>query len=103
MLITPKLYSTVKPKVKINLQNPYSVRVGQTISLVCTVTAANPNTIISWKWIKTESPNDVLYEGENFTISNIQRGSSGSYSCTAQNSVGTSEAATIHVNVLCMY
>lgn len=89
------------PEVSSNLSSPYKVREGETVTLVCTVTDANPNTGITWKWIKTNNPNNVLHNGPNYTVSNIKKGSSGSYSCTANNIVGASEVATVYVDVLC--
>ncbi|XP_078323845.1 neural cell adhesion molecule 1-like isoform X3 [Crassostrea virginica] len=89
-----------KPDVKSSSSSPYKVREGQTATLSCTVTDANPNTGITWRWIKTDFPNTILHTGASYTILNIQRGRSGSYSCTANNTIGTSEAATIYVDVL---
>ena len=94
---------TDKPDVKSSSSSPYKVREGQTASLSCIVTDANPNTGITWGWIKTDSLNTILYTGANYTIPNIQRGKSGSYNCTANNTIGTSEAATIYVDVLCKF
>nr|XP_022289451.1 hemicentin-1-like isoform X3 [Crassostrea virginica] len=88
-----------KPDVRSTLPSPFKVIEGQTATLECTVTAANPNTVITWRWFKTDSPNNVLHNGPSYTIPNIQRGRSGSYNCTASNTVGTSEAATVNVNV----
>ena len=82
--------------------SPYRVKEGKTATLVCTVSDANPNTGITWRWFNTDSPNIVIYNESNYTISNIQRGRSGSYSCKATNTVGISEAATIEVDVQCM-
>ena len=82
--------------------NPYRVREGETAALMCKLSSANPNTGITWRWIKTVSPNTVLHNEPNYTIPNIQRGRSGSYTCTASNAVGTSERATITVDVKCM-
>ena len=86
-----------------NTPNPYRVIEGQTATLICTITTANPNTIITWRWIKTDRQATVLHNGPTYTILSIQRGSSGSYSCTASNSVGTSDAATILLDVQCMH
>ena len=91
-----------KPEVRSMTPSPYRIIEGETPTSVCAVTDANPSTNITWKWIKTDSPNMVLYNGPNYTISNIQRGRSGSYSCTASNTVGTSEAAKVIIDVLCM-
>ena len=90
-----------KPEVMSSITNPYKVIEEHTATLVCILTAANPNTGITWKWIKTNSPNTALYSGHNYTISDIRREESGSYSCTATNSVGTSEAVTIDIDVQC--
>ena len=92
---------TDKPEVRSSITNPYKVIEGHTATLVCILTAANPNTGIRWKWIKTDSPNTPLHNGPNYTISNIQRDKRGSYSCTATNSVGTSEAVTVDIDVQC--
>ena len=86
-----------------SLSSPYRVREGQTASLSCAVTDANPNTGITWRWTKTNSPNTVLHSGPNYSISNIQRGRSGSYSCIATNTVGTSDPATTEIDVRCKY
>lgn len=76
---------------------------GQFLSLMCMLIDANPNTGIVWRWFYTATPDELLYNKPNYTIQNIDRGKSGSYSCTASNTVGTSKAATIDVDVLCMY
>ena len=83
--------------------NPYRVVEGQTATLICTMTTANPNTSFIWKWIKNDSPTTVLHNGSNYTIPNIQRGSSGLYSCIASNSVGTSDPVTVNLDVQCMH
>lgn len=77
------------------------MREGETVTLLCTLTAANPNTGITWKWIKTENPNTVLHNETFYTISNIKRESVGSYNCTASNILGTSKPALVEVDVLC--
>lgn len=82
--------------------SPYRVTEGQTATLICTVTDANPKTGITLRWVKTDNPYTVLYTGPNYTITNAQRGRSGSYNCTASNSVGTSKPAVIYVVVQCV-
>lgn len=86
-----------------SVSSPYRVIEGQTAVLGCTVTDANPFTSILWKWFKTDRLTDVLYNGSIFVIQNIMRHRSGSYSCTASNSVGTSEAANTYLDVQCEY
>ncbi|XP_078334124.1 kin of IRRE-like protein 3 isoform X2 [Crassostrea virginica] len=88
-----------KPEIR-TTPSPYRVKVGEIATLVCTITVANPSRGIMWKWIKTGSANTVLHNESTFTMTNIQRGRSGTYNCTASNTVGTSEAATIDVDVL---
>nr|XP_022323492.1 hemicentin-1-like isoform X3 [Crassostrea virginica] len=97
---TTVIYVLYKPEVMSSSSSPYAVNEGQTATLVCTLINANPNTGITWRWIKTDSPSTVLHTGPNYTIPNIQRGRSGSYSCTATNTVGTSEPATTVIDVL---
>lgn len=89
------------PEVTTREKTPYKVIEGNTAILKCVVIAANPNEIISWKWFKQVSK--VLHNQSIYTINNIMRSDSGSYSCTARNSIGTSELATINVDVLCKY
>lgn len=90
-----------KPDVISATSSPYRVSEGESAILECRVTAANPNTNIIWRWIKTDSPSNVLYNGSVYNVHDIQRERSGLYSCTAANSVGTSQAASIEVDVQC--
>ena len=94
-------YKSDKPEVSSSKSSPYTVTEGETASLSCTLTDANPSNSIIWRWIKTDSSNTVLHNGPNYTIPRIQRGKSGAYHCTASNIVGVSEAATVYVNVQC--
>ena len=96
-------FETDKPEIISSPSNPYSVREEETATLICTVTDANPNTNISWRWIKADRPDTILHDGPTYTIPNIQRDKSGPYSCTASNSVGTSESARVNVNVQCKF
>ncbi|XP_065933086.1 nephrin isoform X2 [Magallana gigas] len=80
--------------------SPYRVIEGQTAALKCALIDANPYTSIIWRWSRTYRPEYVLYSGPNYTIPNIQRNMSGTYNCTASNSVGTSEAGITTVDVL---
>lgn len=90
-----------KPEVTSPTTSPYTVLEGQTATLECTVAAANPNISILWTWFKTDSRVKGLYDGPTFTIPNIKRNRSGSYSCSASNVVGTSEAVIIYIDVQC--
>lgn len=92
-----------KPEVISSTPNQYKINEGRNGTLECLVIAANPNTNIIWKWINTNNPSNVLHNGSSYTISNIHRNRTGLYNCTAANSVGTSIAATIAVDVMCKY
>jgi hypothetical protein len=94
---------TDKPEVTTSTSSPYQVVEGQTATMTCSVGAANPNTDITWRWVKTDSPSNVLHTGPTYTISNIQRAASGTYSCTASNSIGISTPVTVLVDVQCKY
>lgn len=91
-----------KPEIKPITQSPYRVSEGKPATLQCALTAANPNTSITWNWLKNDR-SEVLNSMANYTISSIQRAMSGSYNCTATNSVGTSAAISIEVDVQCKY
>lgn len=90
-----------KPEVTSPTTSPYTVLEGETATLECTVAAANPKNSIQWKWFKTGSFTNILYNGPTFTIPNIKRKMSGSYSCTASNTEGTSEPVIIDIDVQC--
>lgn len=90
-----------KPEVTSATASPYTVLEEETATIECTVAAANPNISILWKWFKTDSLANVLHNGPTFAIPNIKRNRSGSYSCTASNSVGTSVAVIIDIDIQC--
>lgn len=90
-----------RPEVTSSVSSPYIVEEGQTAALKCSLIDANPNTNITWRWFRTDRPYNTLFYGPNYTVPNIQRDISGSYSCKARNSVGTSEADVINVDVQC--
>lgn len=85
------------------MSSQYPVSEGQTVILKCTVIAANPNTILQWIWYKPNKSITNLSKENTYVIINITRNESGSYRCAAQNSVGTSENATVLVDVQCKY
>ena len=91
---------TDKPEVSPGLNSPYTAREGNTCTLICVVAAANPNTNITWRWIKADGPDVILHNGSTYTIANITRGRSGTYNCLASNTVGTSDAVIL-VDVHC--
>lgn len=83
--------------------SPLKVIEGTNATMECKVNAANPSTGITWGWFKTVTPTHALYDGPTYIIPKIQRNRTGYYSCRANNSVGTSVAVTIDVDVQCEY
>lgn len=94
-------WTKVKPEVQSSTPSLNRVTEGNSALLECSLVAANPSTSIKWKWFRAENYNVVLYTESTYTISDVQRNMSGPYSCTASNSVGTSEAVTVNVDVEC--
>lgn len=83
--------------------SPYRVHEGETATLECRVTDANPNTSITWKWFH-EKRRDVILSTKNmFEIPDIRRNKSGSYKCTAKNTEGWSPEAAVDVDIQCKY
>ena len=72
---------------------------GNNIALHCNATG-NPTPNITWT--KNGSPT-VLYQGETYSIVNIQRQAAGDYTCTAWNGVGEQKNATATVTVECKW
>lgn len=86
-----------------NVQSPYHVPEGQTAMLKCIVTKANPISGLEWIWHNSDSSTTILSDNSTYDIQRITRKESGNYSCAAKNSVGTSEAAILVVDVQCKY
>lgn len=84
-------------------KSPYRVIEGQEAALECKVLDANPNASITWKWTKVSSNTNAFNDGPIFKISNVMRNSTGSYNCSAKNSIGISVGATITIDVQCKY
>ena len=70
---------------------------GETVTLHCNATG-NPAPNITWT---QDNNKTALYQGENYTIVNIQRQAAGDYTCTAWNGVGEKANATATVTVHC--
>ena len=72
---------------------------GSNITLHCNATG-NPAPNVTWK--KDGNPT-VLYQGETYSIVNIQRQAAGDYTCTAWNGVGEQKNSTAAVTVHCKF
>ena len=72
---------------------------GENVTLHCNATG-NPAPNITWT---KDGSSTVLYQGETYSIVNIQRQATGGYTCTAWNGVGGKTNVTATVNVHCKF
>ena len=72
---------------------------GNNVTLHCNATG-NPTPNVTWT--KDGSP-AVLYQGETYSIVNIQRNAAGDYTCTAWNGIGDQTNSTAAVTVHCKF
>lgn len=96
-----KCITTVPPKVKRLYQQ--DIIEGRNLSVTCQATPGNPN-FTTFYWTKVDNPG-FSQKGSILQILNIQRNSSGTYTCTAENSYNNGEWGThsqpLDVNVQC--
>ncbi|XP_071166138.1 hemicentin-1-like [Mytilus edulis] len=95
------------PAVQI-LSNYYSVQIGLSVTLQCTVTANPSHTSVTWKKIvngqETNIGSNNRYSGgstntPSLTISNAVDTDEGYYICTAANAVGTGQSSQTYLDV----
>ena len=72
---------------------------GNNLSLQCNATG-NPTPNITWT---KDGSSTVLYQGETYSIVDIQRQAAGDYKCTAWNGLGEQTNATTTVDVHCKF
>lgn len=76
---------------------------GNDLSVTCTVTPGNPSST-TFYWTKVDNQG-FKQDGPTLQLPNIQRTSSGTYRCTAENNYSNKEKGThsqpMVVNVLC--
>jgi hypothetical protein len=103
-------YFSGRPIVNIG-STSYSVNYGNSITLVCTVTANPVHTTVSWTKIQNGiSTNIVLsntgkYSGSavnqpSLTINNAGNSDEAFYVCSATNSVGTGQSSQTYLDVV---
>ncbi|CAC5377794.1 HMCN [Mytilus coruscus] len=95
------------PSVQI-LSNYYSVEIGLSITLQCTVTGNPSHTSVTWNKIvngqQTNIGSNIRYSGgstntPSLTISNAIDTDEGYYICTAANAVGTGQSSQTYLDV----
>ena len=79
--------------------NNQTVIKGSNLNLFCNATG-KPVPNITWTRV---SEDEVLFVGNPWNISNINRTYSGTYRCVADNGVSSPVNRTISINVLCKY
>lgn len=90
--------------------NQYSVNIGNSVTLECTVVASPTHTSVYWErnvnGVSTRiSLNTGKYSGStvntpSLTISNAENNDEGFYICFAINSVGTGQSANTFLDVI---
>ena len=100
-LMTVLLYNTSdKPKVAVEPSHLLDVGLGEQLTVRCRVLKSNPEVILGYEW-SVLGENDVIGRETNFTIKRISVSDNKTLQCRARNSVGTSEPASVRINILC--
>lgn len=94
------------------IQQPqYSVLVGNSITLVCTVTANPTHTSVNWRRTVNGVTTDIVVANSNnkysgstvstpsLTINNAAQADEGNYVCYASNSIGTGQSSQTFLDV----
>lgn len=90
-------------------QPQYSVTIGNSITMECSITANPAHTLVQWKKIVNGQPQDVSlgsrYSGStvatpSLTITNAESTDKGYYVCYASNGVGQGQSAQTYLNVV---
>lgn len=75
---------------------------GDTVMLTCRASATPPVIEVKWMYQSEQLFTNLKYEvfgNGNLRINNIEKPQEGTYSCQAENDVGSSEAASSYVTV----
>jgi Ran GTPase-activating protein 1 len=68
------------------------------VTLLCEV-ESNPAATVTWRRVGAGQP--VVGTGSSLVIQPVRRESAGSYQCLAENELGLSQPATVHIDVQC--
>ena len=92
-----------------NKQQSYTVTLGNTTTLLCTVSAFPPATVVTWTRLSNGVSTDInvnsdKYTGGNITtpsltIKHVDGSDQGYYMCSATNDIGKSKSDLIYLSV----
>ncbi len=91
--------STVEPEVEITATPQARIALGQSDSLFCNVTRANPNVNFTYVWRMVSGPT-LPDETNTLVLSNIKANQFGTYSCEVTNNAG-SRSGTLSIEQGC--
>ncbi len=87
MLHAPPL-ATVEPKVEIAATPQARIALGQSVSLFCNVTRANPSVNLTYVWRMVSGPT-LPDETNTLVLFDIEANQFGTYSCEVTNDAGS--------------
>ncbi len=80
--------STVEPEVEISATPQARIALGQSVSLFCNVTRANPNVNFTYVWRRV-LVSTLSEETNTLALSNITADQFGTYQCEVTNDAGS--------------
>ena len=89
-----------KPIVAVEPSSSVDVSPGEQLTVGCRVLKSNPRVIFQYEWLVL-GEEDVVGTESHFTINRVSVNDNKTLQCRARNSVGTSEPASVRINVLC--
>nr|XP_022328438.1 uncharacterized protein LOC111127518 [Crassostrea virginica] len=88
-----------KPIVAVEPSSSLDVSPGEQLTVGCRVLKSNPRVILQYEWLVL-GEDDVVGTESHFTINRVSVNDNKTLQCRARNSVGTSEPASVRINVL---
>ncbi|XP_047735986.1 uncharacterized protein LOC108665950 [Hyalella azteca] len=105
---TKTIHVNYAPEVELELGvkiDPSQVREGTDLYFTCKVDSRPPADQLSWthknRTLKNDPVLGVLMSGEHLVLQSVTRDWSGTFSCTAANSVASVVSNTINISILC--
>lgn len=92
-------YVADPPEVQLKGLLSHDLEEGKTLTLTCQTDANPPATVV---WQRSGS-HDISSSSDKLQFISIKRYDSGTYTCTARNSVGNSRPESVTLDVKCKY